>query len=291
MCEECGCGIVDKFQTQPMQAPPKKPVRLREPKAARPAQEHQQGHEHHAHAHGHEHAHEHEHEHGDEHQHHHEHRTISVLESLLADNDRLAERNRGFLRAKGIVAINLISSPGSGKTLLLEKTLERLQKDPACRAAVIVGDLQTANDATRIRKAGAPAVQITTGAVCHLDADMVASGIEQLELDGVRLLFIENVGNLVCPTAFDLGEDCRVVLVSTTEGEDKPLKYAPMFHTAHLVVISKMDLAEPAEFDLETARQNIRRSAPQAHILELSAKTGLGMDEWIAFLREKLHGR
>jgi hydrogenase nickel incorporation protein HypB len=211
-----------------------------------------------------------------------------VFESLLVDNDRLAERNRGFFRAKRLLAVNLVSSPGAGKTALLEKTLERLQADPDHRAAVIVGDLETAQDAARIRKAGAPAVQITTGAVCHLDAEMVAGGMEQLDLDTVKILFIENVGNLVCPTAFDLGEDLRVVLLSTTEGEDKPLKYAPMFRTADLVLLSKSDLASAVDFDRETALAHIRQCAPKADILETSAKTGQGLEEWISYLKNRV---
>jgi len=212
--------------------------------------------------------------------------SISVSEAILAHNNQLAERNRGFLRAKKIKAVNLVSSPGAGKTMLIEATLDRLKDRKRC--AVIVGDLETQRDAERIRKRGAPAVQITTGTVCHLDAQMVASGLEKLPLDGVELLFIENVGNLVCPASYDLGEDCRVVLLPVTEGEDKPLKYPPIFHGSAAVVIAKTDLAEPAGFNLATARENIARVAPHAQILELSARTGDGMDAWIAYLEELL---
>jgi len=212
--------------------------------------------------------------------------TISVSEAILAHNSQLAERNRGFLWAKKIKAVNLVSSPGAGKTMLIEATLDRLKGHRRC--AVIVGDLETQRDAERIRKRGAPAVQITTGTVCHLDAQMVASGLEKLPLDSVELLFIENVGNLVCPASYDLGEDCRVVLLPVTEGEDKPLKYPPIFHGSAAVVISKTDLAGPAGFNLASARENIARVAPSGRILELSARTGAGMDAWIGYLEELL---
>jgi hydrogenase nickel incorporation protein HypB len=227
----------------------------------------------------------HSHEHGDRdsiHAHHHHTHTVSVHTPLLERNQLLAERTRGFLRGKGLGAVNIVSSPGSGKTTLIARTLDLL--NGRLPAAVIVGDLETANDAERLRDKGAPVVQVTTGNVCHLDAQMVARGLEQLDLDGRRLLIIENVGNLVCPAAYDLGEDIRIVLFSVTEGEDKPLKYPPVFRSANLVVISKIDLAAPAEFDLESARRNIGAVAPDAEILELSARTGDGMDEWISRL-------
>ncbi len=211
-------------------------------------------------------------------------RTVSVTESIIAHNNKLAERTRGFLRARKIRAINIVSSPGAGKTTLIEATLERLRGRRRC--AVIVGDLATQRDAERIRKHGVQAVQITTGTVCHLDAHMVAAGLEQLQLDGLELLFIENVGNLVCPASYDLGEDCRVVLLPVTEGEDKPLKYPPIFHGSAAVAITKTDLVGPAGFDLGAARENIARVAPQARVFELSARTGAGMDAWISFLEQ-----
>lgn len=285
MCQECGCGIVESYQVLAMQNTPKRRARLLDPSAA--DANHSPRHAHH-----HDHDLHHDHTHGDgSHLHHHhehsgeEHRTISVLESLRANNDRLAERNRGFFKGKGIMAINLVSSPGSGKTLLIEKTLEALKSNGRSEVAVIVGDLETANDACRIRDRGAPVVQITTGAVCHLDAEMVARGIDQLELDGAWLMVIENVGNLVCPAAFDLGEDLRVVMMSTTEGEDKPLKYAPMFRTADAVLINKIDIADAVGFARQSALGNIGRSAPKAEIIELSAKTGEGMTAWLDFLK------
>jgi hydrogenase nickel incorporation protein HypB len=202
---------------------------------------------------------------------------------ILAHNDRLAERNRGYLRARRLLALNVLASPGAGKTTLIEKTVAALEAD--FPAAVIVGDLATANDAQRIRAAGAPVVQITTGTVCHLDAEMVARGLEQLELAGRRLLIIENVGNLVCPADFDLGENVRVVLLSVTEGEDKPLKYPPMFRSAHVVLVTKLDLAAATGCDLDGLRRNLRSVAPQARVFELSARTGAGMEPWLGWLR------
>jgi hydrogenase nickel incorporation protein HypB len=179
--------------------------------------------------------------------------------------------------------LNVLASPGAGKTTLIEKTVKAL--DNALPAAVIVGDLATANDAQRIRAAGAPVVQITTGTVCHLDAEMVARGLEQLELDRRRLLLIENVGNLVCPADFDLGESRRVVLLSVTEGEDKPLKYPPIFRSADAVVVTKLDLADATGCDLAALRQHLRAVAPQARVFELSARSGQGLEEWLGWLR------
>jgi hydrogenase nickel incorporation protein HypB len=205
---------------------------------------------------------------------------------VLDANQREAERNRGFFRARGIVALNLVSSPGSGKTTLLQATLSRLQARTGC--AVVVGDLETQADAEALRTSGAPVVQITTGTVCHLDARMVAAAVDALPVDGVRLLFIENVGNLVCPASFDLGEAHRIVLLAATEGENKPLKYPPIFHGARAVVISKTDLAGPAGFDIASARQAIAQVAPEAEIIELSSRSGDGIEAWLAFIENLL---
>jgi len=232
------------------------------------------------HVHDHDHAHDHGHSHDRDHT-----RTLEVEQSVLSLNDRLAERNRGFFKAQKLLVINLLSSPGSGKTMLIERTLTDRSD---LGIGVIVGDLQTENDANRIRSKGAPAVQITTGTACHLDAHMVEHAREQLDLSKIRLLFIENVGNLVCPAAFDLGENARVVLLSVTEGEDKPLKYPGIFHNADLVIVNKSDLADAVEFDRKTALENIGRVAPRARIIEVSAKTGAGMDQWYAYLEEQL---
>ncbi|MDD2240137.1 MAG: hydrogenase nickel incorporation protein HypB [Kiritimatiellae bacterium] len=219
------------------------------------------------------------------HDHSHDHpptavRTIEVQKSALSLNQRHADQNRGWFRAKGLTVFNLLSSPGSGKTSLLERTLRDLP-----HAAAIVGDLQTDNDAQRLRAVGAQALQITTGATCHLDAHMVLHTLDQLATDGLRYLFIENVGNLVCPASYDLGEDRRVVLISVTEGEDKPLKYPVMFRRADLVLLTKNDLADAVDFDRDAALANIRQTAPQAQILDISAKTGANFDAWLEWVK------
>ena len=229
----------------------------------------------HSHEHGHEHPHPHDHSHG----HPPPVRTIEVQKPVLALNQRHADQNRGWFRAKSLKVFNLLSSPGSGKTALLERTLREIP-----RAAAIVGDLQTENDAVRLRASGAQAIQITTGATCHLDAHMVAHALEKLDTGSLRLLFIENVGNLVCPASYDLGEEKRVVLLSVTEGEDKPLKYPVIFRNADLVLVTKCDLAAAVGFDREKALASIRQTAPKAEILEVSAKSGAGLDAWYAWL-------
>lgn len=233
--------------------------------------------------HNHPHDHAQSHAHGHDHAHEHGHpppvRTVPVQKSALELNQRLADQNRGWFRAKGLKVFNLLSSPGSGKTALLERTLRTLP-----RAAAIVGDLQTENDADRLRATGAQAVQIVTGATCHLDAHMVAHALEKLDVAGLETLFIENVGNLVCPASYDLGEAKRVVLLSVTEGEDKPLKYPVIFRNADLVLVTKTDLAPAVGFDREKALAAIRQTAPRAQILEVSAKTGAGCDDWFAWL-------
>jgi len=205
-----------------------------------------------------------------------------VKEAILGKNDRLAERNRGFFQARGLMVLNVLSSPGSGKTTFLRETIRGL--GIRLKTAVIVGDLATDKDAQRLRESGAPVVQITTGTVCHLEAGMVARAMKQLDLDDVELLIIENVGNLVCPASYDLGEDLRVVLLSVTEGEDKPLKYPPMFQLANVAIISKIDLAAACEYNRQEALANLRRAAPGARVFETSAKTGEGLDAWIEYL-------
>ena len=234
----------------------------------------------HPHDHSHEDGHSHPHSHSNGHGHPPPVRTIDVQRPALALNQRHADQNRGWFCAKGLTVFNLLSSPGSGKTALLERTLRLLPK-----AAAIVGDLQTENDAIRLRATGAQAIQITTGATCHLDAHMVAHALEKLDTANLQLLFIENVGNLVCPASYDLGETKRVVLLSVTEGEDKPLKYPVIFHNANLVLITKIDLADAVGFDREKAWANIRQTAPKAQILEVSAKTGVGLDAWVAWIQ------
>ncbi|MBK8476710.1 MAG: hydrogenase nickel incorporation protein HypB [Opitutaceae bacterium] len=205
---------------------------------------------------------------------------------LLDANDQRAAENRASFAARRIQALNFVSSPGAGKTTLLSRTLDALAGEIRC--AILVGDLETANDARRLHRPGVPVAQITTGGCCHLDASMVTRGAAALPLEGIRLLFIENVGNLVCPASFDLGENRRITLVSCTEGEDKPLKYPPMFSSAHVVLLTKIDVAEAMDFDRRLALDNIRRAAPQATVFEVSAKTGEGLDAWLAYLRAML---
>jgi hydrogenase nickel incorporation protein HypB len=210
-------------------------------------------------------------------------RTANLQVRLLDQNDRQAAENRAVLKARGIRALNFVSSPGSGKTALLERTLDALAGEVRC--AVLVGDLETDNDARRLRRPGLPVAQITTGGTCHLDASMISRGLAALPLEGVQLLFIENVGNLVCPASFDLGENRRITLLSCTEGEDKPLKYPPIFTSAHAVILNKIDVAAILGFDRAAALANIRRVAPQAEVFELSARTGEGCEQWLAYLR------
>jgi hydrogenase nickel incorporation protein HypB len=210
------------------------------------------------------------------------HRTVVVERSLLGRNAARAERNRARFSGRGVAVINVLSSPGSGKTALLARTLGDLAL--RVRAAVVVGDVATDNDARRLAAAGVEVVQVTTGGVCHLEAGMVARAVERLDLGRLDLLVIENVGNLVCPAAFDLGEHVRVVLLSVTEGEDKPLKYPAAFTGADAIVITKTDLAAATGFDRETALASVRRVAPSSAVFELSARGGEGLAPWYAFV-------
>ena len=209
-------------------------------------------------------------------------RLVEVRQNILKQNDLVARELRQRFQDAGVFVVSLVSSPGSGKTAFLEKTLARMRQD--FRVAALVGDLATENDALRLSRAGAPVKQITTGTLCHLEAAMVSKALEQWDLYELDFLFIENVGNLVCPGSYDLGEDVRLVLLSVTEGEDKPLKYPTIFHTADVAIITKMDLAEVVEFDLAAAEGNIRRVRPDMEVLKLSSKTGAGMDAWLGFL-------
>jgi hydrogenase nickel incorporation protein HypB len=209
-------------------------------------------------------------------------RTVRIEERVLARNDEIAAQNRAWLKQRGIVALNLISSPGTGKTLLLEKTMERLRARVGC--AVITGDQQTDNDKRRIARTGVPVEQIETHSACHLDAARVAEVLPRVVQPDTRLLFIENVGNLVCPAAFDLGENFQVALLSTTEGEDKPEKYPVLFTGAQVVVLTKMDLAPHLDWDAAACRRAIQSVHPGVFVFELSAKTGAGMDAWCDYL-------
>ena len=250
--------------------------------------------------HDHQHSHEHSHDHGDGHEHTHHHgdgvmhthfhkhahgesRTVSLERKVLAKNDEAADRNREELKRRRIFTLNIISSPGSGKTTLLERTLERLNGKIAC--AVITGDQQTDNDARRLAGKGAPVAQIETGNSCHLNAGRVSESFKEVLDERTRILFIENVGNLICPAAFDLGEDKKVALLSVAEGEDKPLKYPVIFSRAEVVLLTKMDLAPHLDWDKDKCLDAIRHVCPNARIIELSSKTGQGMDEWVGYLQ------
>jgi hydrogenase nickel incorporation protein HypB len=224
----------------------------------------------------------HHHSHDETHDHDHGHRTIRIEEDLLAKNNRLAAHNREVFATREVFVLNLVSSPGSGKTSILERTLADLKN--RVRFAVIEGDQQTANDANRIAATGVPVRQINTGAGCHLDAAMVARALAELAPEPDSIVFIENVGNLVCPALFDLGEARKVVVISVTEGDDKPLKYPHMFAAADLVVLNKMDLLPHVDFDPERLARDARSINPQVRILPLSAKTGEGLDAWLTWL-------
>ncbi len=289
MCVTCGCSETDQIAvTDPMTG-----------------DQQMMSHED-AHAHGHSHTHgpesHHDHHDGNEnHDHSHQHnsvagssaaaatarshsRTIELEQEILGKNQLIAERNRGWLAAKNILALNLVSSPGSGKTTLLEQTILALNDE--FEIGVIEGDQETVNDAERIRATGCKAVQINTGTGCHLEADMLERGIKSLDPALNSLLFIENVGNLVCPALFDLGEKAKVAILSVTEGEDKPLKYPHMFRASGLMILNKIDLLPYVKFDVETCIAYARQVNPNIEVLQVSATTGEGMDRWLKWLRE-----
>ena len=292
MCDTCGCS-------QPADA-----VTYRKPEQeGHPHNHHhhhgdEQAHAHdhpHGHGHGnahhhhhdagghghHDHAHDHDHD-GDDH-HHAGSRIVAVEQDVLQRNNLLAERNRGWFEAKGILALNLVSSPGSGKTTLLERTIADVGGERPI--TVIEGDQQTLRDAERIAATGAPVLQVNTGHGCHLDAEMIRRALGELEPADRSLLLIENVGNLVCPSLFDLGEAAKVVIISVTEGDDKPLKYPTMFAASTLCLINKIDLAPHVRFDLDACEAAARRVNPALEILRVSATTGTGLDAWYAWLR------
>ena len=251
-----------------------------------------------------EHSHDHDHVNGHDHHHHgdnHDYSTgparahapglsqgrmVQIEQDILAKNNQYAESNRRWLNAKGILALNLVSSPGSGKTTLLTRTINDLKSD--LKMAVIEGDQQTSNDADRIRATGAKALQINTGKGCHLDGHMVGHALQSLEPDPESILFIENVGNLVCPAAFDLGEAHKVAILSVTEGEDKPLKYPDMFYAADIMLLNKIDLLPYIEFDVEKCIEYARRVNPRIKVLQVSATSGEGLEAWYQWLSASL---
>jgi len=227
------------------------------------------------------------HEHGDHHHHHNDQRTIIDVErDILHQNNLLAERNRGYFDAKNILCLNLVSSPGSGKTSLLEKTLTDLKRE--LDFVVIEGDQQTTNDADRIHATGTKVTQINTGKGCHLDSHMIFHALQGLKPKENSVLFIENVGNLVCPAMFDLGEKERVVIMSVTEGDDKPLKYPDMFHTSTLCIINKTDLLPYVPFDINKAKENAKKVNHKLEIIEVSCTSGEGLNQWYEWLKSKV---
>ncbi|MCF8297490.1 MAG: hydrogenase nickel incorporation protein HypB [Saprospiraceae bacterium] len=225
-------------------------------------------------------------EHEHDHEHTHEKRTeIRIEQDILSQNNLLAERNRGYFEAKNILALNLVSSPGSGKTSLLEKTITELKDE--IDFFVIEGDQHTMNDANRINKTGVPVIQINTGNGCHLDSDMVNTAFKELNITNDSVLMIENVGNLVCPSLFDLGEKKRVIIISVTEGDDKPIKYPTMFESSDLCIINKIDLLPYVDFDVEQAKTYAKQVNHHIEFIELSVKTGEGMERWYEWLKEE----
>ncbi len=290
MCGTCGCGdgssIAIENRDGTFSNHPQVGLRT-----------HHHDHDHH-HGNDHDHTHEHDHDHPHSHSHSHDHppspgraeigptpRVVQVERDLLEKNQRFAAANRRLFAASGVTAVNLMSSPGSGKTTLLVETLKELIGEVP--VAVIEGDQQTSFDADRIRATGAAAVQINTGKVCHLDASMITEAFGALDPPGGGFLFIENVGNLVCPAGFDLGEAARVVVVSVTEGEDKPLKYPDMFARADLVVVNKVDLLPHLDFDLPALVSAARRVNPGVAVLEVSARSGEGLRGWLEWLERR----
>ncbi len=273
MCGTCGC--VDDS------------VQIRKPGESGHSHSHSHDGHHHTHEHHHEHGHDHDHEHAHDHHHHNEHSKELQLEiDVLNKNNLLAERNRGYFEAKNITALNLVSSPGSGKTSLLERTIKEMGSE--LPFSVIEGDQQTMNDAERIEKAGAPVVQVNTGSGCHLDAEMINKAVKKLELKGDNVLIIENVGNLVCPSMFDLGESKRVVVISVTEGEDKPIKYPYMFNSSDICIINKIDLLPYLDFDVEKCKEYALKVNHHLKFFELSVKSGEGMEQWYEWLKDSI---
>ncbi len=287
MCTTCGCsGTISEETAAGLVATDRGPLPAQEHHSAHVPiheQEHGTGHVH-GHHHDHPHAHHHEHPHADGlgPAHGTTSRTLQLEQEILGKNRMLAERNRGWLEGREIFTVNLMSSPGSGKTTLLERTIRDLGKEVA--VSVIEGDQDTRLDAERIRAAGASVVQINTGTGCHLDAQMLGRALKELAPATGSLLFVENVGNLVCPALFDLGEEARVVIASTTEGEDKPLKYPHMFRAAQLIVLNKVDLLPHLSFDVARFVAHVRLVNPVAKVLEVSATRGDGLPEWYRWL-------
>lgn len=282
MCGTCGCGDDGIRITKPGDEKEHDHIHNHD---------HDHDGENHSHPHTHTHSHKdgeeghhHDHDHSDHHHHHEHDREVILEQDVLHKNNLLAERNRGFFEGKNIRAINLVSSPGSGKTTLLERTITDLKGE--LPFYIVEGDQQTMNDAERISATGAPVVQVNTGSGCHLDASMVNRATKELDIKDNSILVIENVGNLVCPAMFDLGESTRVVVISVTEGDDKPIKYPDMFRTSDICIINKTDLLPYVDFDVEKAKEYALRVNHHLKFFEVSAKSGEGMDAWYTWLKQ-----
>lgn len=282
MCVTCGCSS-DENEVKIIKV---------DGKTISHSHSHDHGFGPHKHIHSHEHDHDHDHSHTHEH-HHDDHghihmnvKEINLEREILHKNDLLAERNKGYFEAKNIFAINLVSSPGSGKTSLLERTIADLKNEISFN--VIEGDQQTTNDADRIAALNVPVIQINTGKGCHLDSEMISKAVKELSPKDGSMMIIENVGNLVCPSMFDLGENIRVVIISITEGEDKPIKYPDMFYGSQVCIINKMDLLPYLKFDLEKLKDYAKKVNPNLQFFEVSATTGQGMESWYSFLKKSL---
>lgn len=282
MCGTCGCGSEENGVT------------IQNPKEVKTHDHHHHHHDGHTHSHehannhhhhDHDHSHNHDHEHSHAHSDNHHHKTVIDLEKdILQHNDVMAARNKGYFEAKNIFALNLVSSPGSGKTSILERTLTDLKNEKSFY--VIEGDQQTLNDANRIDALDIPVIQINTGKGCHLESDMVYEAVKKLNIKDNSILMIENVGNLVCPSMFNLGENKRVVIISTTEGEDKPIKYPDMFYTSDICIINKIDLLPYLNIDIEKLKSYALQVNPKLKFFEVSATTGEGMKAWYKWLKE-----
>ncbi len=287
MCANCGCQGEGTRMTN-MQTGASTPIASLDEHGHSDAHG-ERAHESHGHSHFHDEHHAHDHHHHHDHDGHHHGRSdhrVEMETRILANNDAVAAKCRAWLAGREIVALNLVSSPGAGKTTLLERTIADLAAELSLY--VIEGDQATTNDGERIRAAGAPVVQVNTGTGCHLDAEMVVRGLSELKPSAGSVVFIENVGNLVCPALFDLGERAKAVIFSTTEGEDKPLKYPHMFSAGRLVILNKIDLLPHLDFSMDRAKENVRSINPDVEIIEVSARTGVGMQAMYQWIRAQL---
>ena len=285
MCGTCGCGSEENGVTilSPKENKTHEHHHHHHDADHSHSHDHPHNHDHHHDDHSHNHTHDHGHSHSHSHDHDHHKTVLNLEQDILQHNEVMAARNKGYFDAKNIFAINLVSSPGSGKTSILEKTLADLKDETSFY--VIEGDQQTLNDANRIDALDIPVIQINTGKGCHLESDMVYDAVKKLNIKDNAILMIENVGNLVCPSMFNLGESKRVVIISTTEGEDKPIKYPDMFHTSDVCIINKMDLLPYVNIDLEKLKQYALQVNPKLEFFEVSATTGEGMEAWYKWLK------